>query len=1096
MDFAHLHVHSYYSLMDGLNSPEELCEAAKDMGQTHLAITDHGTLSAHREMQEAAEKTGLTPILGVEAYLSPTDRFDRRDVKKREDNTQLYNHLIILAKDADGLKNLQTLSEIAWREGYYYKPRIDKDVLSEYGDGLIVLSGCLNGVVAKAIERGNDEEARGWLTFFKDRFGDDFYIELQPDNPYDINAALLRYADEYGIKPTVTADCHFARPEDRAAEEAMLILSTNPKPAKGQDYDSTKHIVDIFERFNALYPERPISFEKLDLFIRGRGDMYSTLEAQGLARPDMFDSTLEIADKIGSYNYPKNLELLPIPKGKNPSAVLRTKVAHGLRNRGLADKPEYMERALEELQIIEDKNFSSYFLIEGNMVQWAKNKDIMVGPGRGSAAGSLVCYALGITEVDPIKYGLLFFRFINPERNDFPDIDTDFEDRRRGEVKDYLRKQFKNVASISTYTYFKDKAVVRDAARVFSVPIGDVNKVMKVVETFEDYERSANAKWFRDKYPEVLEYARKLRGRIRSTGMHAAGVIVSREPIENYAPIETRTDPNDKVAGRVPVVAYDMKVAESIGFIKFDVLGLKTLAVISDTLKEINDRHAEDVDLNLIPLDDPAIYADLSNGFTKGVFQCEAVPYTSLLKEMKVKDFNDLAASNALVRPGAKNTIGTSYIARKQGREQTRYVHEIMEPHLSDTYGCILYQEQVMLACVHLGGMTMAEADKVRKIIGKKKDVREFDEYRERFVQGASQHVHEKVAEGLWHDFEAHAGYSFNKSHAVAYSLLSYWTAWLKHYYPLEFMYAILKNEGDKDKRTEYLIEAKRLGIKVLLPHVNKSGLDFQIEGDAIRFGLTNIKYISDNVGNKILDARPFASYADLQEKAFEKGSGINSRTVAALDAIGAASFDDNKRTGQEQYNYYEYLNIPRFGGQTFPDHTNDLVRGLNDYEEDETFVIKAMVKSIKRGIGWSRVEVVDETGSAGIFHNADTQIEPGTVYFILVAENRIVRYVPVDEVWEQIDKEPEDAFIKYLLEKDLWVTEGWYYVVRMEKKKTKAGKLMGNLVLANKDKEMRRVLVFPKTFGSVYGKIKEGSTAQFKLKKLEDGGVCLNEVI
>lgn len=1094
-DFTHLHVHSYYSLMDGLNSPDELMQAAKEMGQSALAITDHGTLSSHRELQDAAINHGLKPILGVEAYLSPTDRFDRREVKKRDDNTALYNHLIVIAKNEAGLKNLHSLSEIAWREGYYHKPRIDREVLSEKREGLIVLSGCRGSVIAKAVERGDMEEAHQWMKYFVDEFGEDFYVELQPDNPYEINKGLLDLADQYGIKPTVTADCHFARPEDRAVEEAMLILSTSPKQDRNYNYENTKHVKDVFERFNMLYPDRPISFEKLDLFIRGRGDMYSTLTEQGLARDDMFDSTMEIAEKIGDYEYHKKLDLLPVPKGENPHAILTRKVMAGLKALGLDDKEEYVARANEELDIIGSKGFSSYFLIEGNMVQWARNKEIMVGPGRGSAAGSLVAYALGITQVDPIKFGLLFFRFIDPARDDYPDIDTDFEDRRRGEVKNYLRKQFKNVASISTYAYFKDKGVVRDVARVFGIPVGEVNKVMKVVDTFEEFETSPNAKWFRDAYPEVLEYAQKLRGRIRSSGMHAAGVVVSKEPIEKYAPIETRTEPGDKVSGRIPVVALAMDAAADIGFIKFDILGLKTLAVISDTLAEVNKRSATQIDLLSIELNDPAVLKDLSNGFTKGVFQCEAVPYTSLLKEMGVDSFDDLAASNALVRPGAKNTIGKSYIARKQGREQVRYAHDILEEFTSDTYGCILYQEQVMLACVKLGGMTMGEANKVRKIIGKKKDVKEFEQYREQFVEGASKHVSKAVAEAMWHDFEAHAGYSFNKSHAVAYSMLSYWTAWLKHYYPLEFMYSILKNEGDKDKRTEYLIEAKRLGIRILLPHVNKSEMDFSIEGDAIRFGLANIKYISDNVGGKIMAQRPFASYAHLQNVAMEKGSGINSRTVQALNLVGAAVFDDNPRTGQEPYYYYEYLNIPRFGGHTFPDHVQEKIRPLDEYTEDETFIVNVMVKSVKRGKGWSRVEVVDETGTAGIFHNENTLIEPGTMYFILVGRNRINRFVTVEEVYKSLNKPTEDAFIKYLIEKELYVTEGFYYVVRLEKKKTKAGKLMGNLILANWKGDMRHVLVFPQTFASTYGKIKEGETVSVSLKKLEDGGLCLNSI-
>lgn len=1101
-DFTHLHVHSYYSLMDGLNSPEELAQAAKDMGQDSLAITDHGTLSSHRGMQEAAVKVGIKPILGCEMYLSPTDRFDKRDVKKREDNTQLYNHLIVLAKDAKGLSNLQKLSELAWSEGYYYKPRIDRDILEEYREGLIVLSGCLNGVIAKAIARDDDAVSHDWIKYFQENFGDDFYMELQPDNPFEINSGLLRLADKFGVKPVVTADCHFARPEDRAAEEAMLILSTSPKRADGQNYESTKKIADVFERLNALYPNRPISFEKLDLFIRGRGDMYSTLEKQGLARQDMFDSTLEISEKIGSYEYPEALDLLPKPRSEDPALLLRKRVYAGLKAKGLDTDPVYTERAEEELKVIIDKNFPTYFIIESNMIEWAKKQDILVGPGRGSAAGSLICYALGITTVDPIKYGLLFFRFINPERDDYPDVDTDFEDKRRVEVKNYLKRQYKHVANISTYSYFKGKNVIRDASRVFGVPLADVNKALKNVDAptdnvdyFSIWEKTDQARDFMKKYPEIVPMAKKLQGRIRSAGMHASGVIVSKEPIERYCSIESRVDPKDKVSGRIAVITADMEQAADIGFIKLDVLGLKTLTVIADAKRIIKDRHGVDIDLEALPLDDQKVYDELSAGYTVGVFQAEAAPYTKLLKDMKVSNFMDLAASNALVRPGAANTVGKVYIARKRGEEVVKYDHPMMQEFTSNSYGVIIYQEQVMQACVHLGGMTWGEADKVRKIIGKKKDVKEFDKFKDKFISGASQHVAKQVAEKLWNDFEAHAGYSFNLSHAVAYSMLSYWSAWIKLNYPIEYMYALLKNEEDKDKRTEYLIESKRLGIPVLLPHINKSDVDFTIEGDSIRFGLSNVKFISDATAMPIMNRRPFTSWKHVMEVTDEKGSGVNSRAISALDKVGGTTFADRPKRGDESDYYYEYLNIPKFGTHPFPQHTLDLIIPLEEYEEKGVFVVKGMVKKIKKGKGWSRIEIVDESGTAGIFHNEDTQILSGQMYFFLVANNRIARYITADEIWEAIEKPKDDGFINYLITEELYTTAGSYYVVCFDRRKTKAGKWMGTLVLANEHKEMRTILVFPQAFSKAYGKAREGATIFATFKRLDDGGLCLNEI-
>lgn len=1088
-DIVHLHTHSQYSLMDGLCSPQELLQAAKDLGQTALSITDHGTLSGHRDMQKMAKEMGMKPILGLEAYISETDRFDKRDVRKREDNTQVFNHIILLSKNQDGLKNLQKLSEIAWTEGFYRKPRIDLEALSDYGDGLIVLSGCLNGMISKAIERGNTDRAEELTRWFKHRFDDDFYMEVQPHNPVAINSELLKIADKYGVKPVTTSDCHFATKDQRALEEALLILSTKPNMNKDADYESGKRYRDIFERLNHLYPERPISFADIDVFIQNRGDIKTWYDKAGIDRTDIYENTLEITEKIGDYEYYEGLSLLPKPK-KNAHAQLAEMCENAMVAMNL-DDTVYRERLFEELEVIQNKDFSSYFLVVADMIDWAKNNGILVGPGRGSAAGSLVCYLLGITTVDPIKYDLLFFRFINPERNDFPDIDTDFMDRRRGEVKEYLRKKFKNVASISTFQYFKDKGVVRDAARVFGVPLGEVNKALKGIETFEDYESNPNSAWFRDKYPEVTEFASQLRGRIRGVGVHAAGVVVANKPIADFAPIETRNDPSETVSGRIPVIGYDMDQAAEIGLIKLDALGLKTLSVIHDTIESIKQRQNKEIVLTDIPLDDKNVFKDLSNGYTKGVFQAEATPYTALLMKMGVSNFEDLAASNALVRPGAMNTVGADYIARKNDGALVTYIHPIMQPFLERTYGVIIYQEQVMQACVYLGGMSWAEADKVRKIIGKKKDAKEFDVFKDKFISGATEHISAEAAEKLWHDFEAHAGYSFNRSHAVAYSMLSYWTAWLKHYYPLEFVYSLLKNEGNKDTRTDYLLEAKRLNLKVLLPHVNESQIDFSIQGNSIRFGLADIKFISENISHKLLEARPFNSYADLLEKANAKGSGINSRAIDALNTIGAAAFDDNPRKGDESERYYEYLNIPKFDTKGIEPFINAQVAPLEDFLEQGCFVLKAMVKSIKKGKGWSRVELVDDTGSVGIFHSENTQIETGNMYFFLVGDNRIHRYVTIQDVVEK----REDPFINYLYAREILTGEGEYQVIDFTPYKTKQGKMMAHIIITDNKKELTRAIAFPTIYPKVLGKMRPGMICDVQLGKLDDGTITVRNV-
>jgi DNA polymerase-3 subunit alpha len=1073
--------------MDGLNSPAELVKAAKDAGQTALAITDHGTLSSHREMQIACKDQGIKPILGVEAYISPTDRFDRSS--KTDKSIQAYNHIILLAKNKKGLENINILQELAWNEGFYHKPRIDREILNEYSEGIIVLSGCLNGLISKCIEKNEFSEAKLILKDFKKIFGEDFYIEVQAHNPKEINEGLLSLADELKIKAVATGDAHFAKEEDRILEEAMLILSTSPKADKEADFEMSRQMKDMLDRFNYLYPDRKISFVDYNLFIQTRAEIEADFNKANINRTDIYTNTMEIADKIEEYDFYQGLDLLPVPK-TNADQKLRQMALEGLKRLDLEKEQVYIDRIEEELSIIKDKSFASYFLVVADMVNWAKDNNIMVGPGRGSAAGSLVCYALGITDVDPIEYDLLFFRFINPERNDFPDIDTDFEDRRRKEVKDYLKKKFKHVASISTYTYFKDKGVIRDAARVFMVPLSDVNRALKQIDTFEDYMDSPNTKEFRLKYPEVTWLAEKLRGKIRSVGVHAAGVVVAKDDLRKFAPVESRADSDDDVSGRIPVVAYDMDTVADIGLIKMDALGLKTLSVIADTLKSIKDRSGKQINLSEIPLDDSKVYKTLSEGYTKGVFQAEATPYTNLLIKMGVDKFEDLAASNALVRPGAMNTVGASYIKRKHGQEAVQYVHNIMKPFTENTYGVIIYQEQVMQACVHLGGMTWAEADKVRKIIGKKKDAKEFDQFKDKFIQGAEKHISKKEAQHLWHDFEAHAGYSFNRSHAVAYSMLSYYTAWLKTYHPLEFMFSILKNENDKDVRTEYLIEAKRLGLKVLLPHINESDIYFSLQKDSIRFGLAEVKFISDSIANKIMEKRPYADYAEFIQKASVKGSGINSRAISALNAIGGAAFDDNLRDGKEKENYYEYLGIPTFN-LDLPPRIKSQARPISEFDDLGAFVMFGMVKSIKRGTGWARVELVDETGAIGLFHNEQTPIETGQMYFILVGDNRIAKYVKVQD----ITPDSTNTFVDFLYRKEYDLDEKEYMVVDFTPYKTKAGKTMAHIVLSDKDKNLTRAIVFSSLYKIALAKMREGMKCQVIISKLDDGTLNIKEI-
>jgi DNA polymerase-3 subunit alpha len=1000
----------------------------------------------------------------------------------------VYNHIILLAKNQLGLENLNKINEIAWTEGYFSKPRFDFEVLEKYSEGIIVLSGCLSGIIAKALEHGEYAQAKKHIEWFKRVFKDDFYMELMPHNGAEVNKQLADLADEFKVQTVVTPDCHHVDESQKEIQEFKLLMNSHAKVQKGVTYEKAAKHEDMMERLDYLYGEdRQMSFNKFDIHLLSYNEMKVAMESQGIVREDMYINSIAIADKIEDYDIKDGLNLLPV-QYKNPDKELKTLAMEGLKARGLDTNQEYLDRLDEELGIIKAKNFGPYFLVVQSMIAWAKKEGIMVGPGRGSSAGSLLCYSLGITDIDPIKYGLLFFRFINPERNDFPDIDTDIQDSRREEVKDYLVRQYRHVASIATFLQFKDKGVVRDVARVLDIPLTDVNKVLKLVDTWDEYCSSKTTVWFREKYPEVEIYGDKLRGRIRGTGIHAAGVVTSKEPIFRHAPMETRSATGS--SDRIPVVGVDMEEAERIGLIKIDALGLKTLSVIKDTIDMVKKNHFRDINLLEINLDDANVYEMLSSGYTKGVFQCEATPYTNLLIKMGVKNLDELAASNALVRPGAMNTIGKDYIARKHGKQNVSYTHQIMKEFTGDTYGCVLYQEQVMQTCVHLGGMSMSEADKVRKIIGKKKDAKEFDEFKDRFVSGASKFISPNHALDLWHDFEAHAGYSFNKSHAVAYSTVSYWTAWLKYHYPLEFMFALLKNEKDKDGRTEYLIEAKRMGIPIKLPHINDSDADFKIEGKGIRFGLTGIKYISDNIAEKYIAARPFKSYKELEEFTFTKGNGVNSRALQALRVIGAANFPDNPRNEEEiKENLYEYLNLPEFN-ITVPSHYHAFIQEVCDFEEKGSFIIMGMVKSIKRGTGWSRVEVLDKTGSIGIFDEEQTSIEPGKTYLLLATDNRIVSAIPIEEI-----KTSPHALVKFLNYKQLPYTEEEMFVVSFKPRVTKAGKKMATLTLADTSRDLHAVTVFPTAFAQAYMHIEEGNSYKFKFGKTKDGTVIMEEV-
>lgn len=1359
MDHVELHLHDYYSLLDGLNSPAEYFARAKEIGMTHLPQTNHGTLSGWREWQEQAKIAGIIPILGVEAYITH-DRFDKRSKALRADGTSIYNHIVLLAQNQTGIDTILRLQEKAWTEGYYYKPRIDTQLLFGDNEGVIALSGCMGGVIPKALEAGDMDMALQVASAYKDTLGDRFFIEVQGHNPPILNEGLFYIADKLGIKPVATSDCHYARKEDLWVEQAMLILSSSPKRRSGIDFAKSQKM-DILERYNYLYPDRQMSFEQIEIFLRDRQTNIELFAKQGVTRTDIYDNTVDIASTIGEYDYHTGLDLLPRPKNYDPDTLLWSKILKGIKDRKMEGRQDVLDRATDEFNIIAAKNLSTYILIVGNMVSWAREQDIPVGPGRGSGAGCLVNYLLGSTDVDPIKYGLLFFRFIDPARDDEPDIDVDFGHRRRGEVKDNLRRTFTNVASIATFPKFQGKNSIKDAARVFNIPIGDANRATKNNDAppgsdyFITFDASEQGRVFTKQYPEAVSLAKRLYGKVRGGGMHPSGVVLANQPLSNYAPLETAKDPNDKNGPRISMVAMDMNQAADLGLIKLDVLGLKSMTVIDDTVKWVKKRHGIDINLLSLDLEDKNVYSMISEGYTKGIFQCSAMPYTSLILDMGgVWSFAELAASNALVRPGAMNTIGTEYIARKNGKSMTEYASPIMQPFTSETYGEVLYQEQVMLTMTELAGMSMSDANKVRKIIGKKKDPIEFEEYKAKFIEGASKNVKPAVAKKLWHDFEAHAGYSLNKcffgdtiitrassgrfnpspditiedfytawnsktavgkkyraasrgvkimamdsdgrvrpkkvkgvyqngvqsgyrvtlsdgksitttdnhrhltsdgykmvkdirvgdtmyateltyeytgyikngldkgwvgntsnraiandghlrqstpgvsseykrnvallpegceecgstagrleiahvdsdrtnsslgnlrrlcnshhkkldyafgsrkrrhskgypvnqaivvsieyvgeemtydiemdteehnliangivthnSHAIAYSMVSYWTAWLKYYYPLEFMASTLLSEDDKDVITDYLIESKRLGLKVLLPNINASEPGITIQDEGIRLGLTSVKGIGDNVAGKILLNRPFVSYAALKAKVEEKNSGLGVGILKSLNAIGGATFADNPKTGHERDNYYEYLKIPAFEVKGMEPRIRQKFRDLDEFSEKGAFPILGMVRKIARGPGWARVEIVDETGNAGIFAGDQIPLEPGQMYAILVADNRVAKYMTMKELDEGLN----NSFYKWLREKEPSVPEDFHRVISFKSHKTKAGKRMAYIVLQDENGALSHVLAFPQQFISAYSKCAEGALVRLALRETDDGTQFINEIL
>lgn len=1094
--YVNLHLHNYYSPMDGYSSPEEYVARASEIGVDFLAETNHGHTIGWRHHQRVCKDAGLSPILGLESYFSPTDRWDKRAKKNREEADSIYNHLILLAKNDNGARNIQAGNAEAWsgEGGFYLKPRWDMELLKEHSEDLIVLSGCLNGPIAKAYERGDIEAAEEWAKQFYEVFGENFYIEIQSHNPPELNHSLLVLADRMNIKPVITDDCHHASKEDKIIQEIFLILSTHPKIDKTADLAKAQKM-DLLERFDYLYPDRKMTFKNFDLYLESYAEKSAKMAALGLDRQDIYSNTVDIANSIEGYSYHENLDTLP-KIVDNPDEVIREKVYAGLKRLKI-DTPEYRARADYELGVITDKDFSNYFLIVEDIVAWGRKQKIRFGPGRGSGPGSLVNYALDITRRDPIKHNLLFSRFLDPSRDDFPDIDIDVQDDRRSEIIDYTAKRFGHVANISTTNKYSGKSALKAAARALGVPYGPTNKVMKCLEGIDEitghdviaeFEKAKPAKEFNSQYPDVLKVAKMLYGRVTGYGMHAAGIVVANRPLDQYAPMESRSPAGQE--GRVPCLGLDKYECESVGLIKIDFLGLTSLTIIDECLNLIRKNTGKIIDLDQLSYDDKDVFAMLAEGRTLGVFQCEQGAYTKLLIQMGCDSFEDLVASNALVRPGAWNAIGKDYIKAKQ-RRKVNFIHDDVSEFMDETWGYPVYQEQLMKLAVSLAGFTEAESNELRRGIAKKKRS-VIDKLKPQFIEGASKKVSKDVAEKIWTSCEESGAYAFNKSHADVYSMLSYTTAWLKYHYPLEFMCAILKHESVSTRVTDYLLECKSLGIKVKLPHINHSESSFCIEGDALRMGLSNVKYLSDVLAQRIIKNAPYENYTQFRDHVMEKGSGLNTRVLSSLNAFGGAAFEDNPVPEDYKSKLYEYLNVPAFDSKLVTTRMREYLLPLEEYVDDDTFFVMAMVKNVKVGTGWKRVDMVDSSGTAGVFAEPEMDIVKNRQYIFLIGNNKIIKVIDLEAEIDDATEILLDYLRRPVLEE---VVPGQYKILAAKARKTKSNDNMATIVVCNDKKELKTIVVFKDMFNMARMMCKLGSVRTIELGKSRNGGEFMRSV-
>ena len=871
-EFVHLHNHSDYSLLDGAQTVQTLVNTIDDLGMDSVALTEHGNMFSVIPYYKSAKKVGVKPIIGCETYVAVGSRFDK---KPRSDGGWGNNHLVLLAQNYTGYRNLMKLVTYGYLDGFYYRPRVDIDLLKEHNEGIICLSGCLKGEVTEKMLKDDWDGAKEAALRFAEIFEDRFYLEVQnhgiPDEVQNIEN-MKKLAGELNLPLVCTNDAHYAKHEHWEAHDVHICLGT------GKERDD---------------PNR-LRYATPEFYFKTQDQMYEMFKDV----PNAIENTRKIADSIeielpmGDYHLPR----FPIPEdvsNKDPDTYLQNLCEVGVQNRYGDIDPKLRDRLDHELKVIKKMGFAGYFLITADFVKHAKDNAIPVGPGRGSAAGSLVSYSLGITTIDPMRHNLLFERFLNPDRISMPDIDIDFCIERRGEVIDYIKDQYgeKSVTQIITFGKMKARQVIRDVGRVFGYSFGEIDRLAKLIPTTLNITLDDALKQSPDlkeagegQYKDVIEYSKVLEGMNRHASTHAAGVVIAPGDLTDFVPLYR--SPQGDVTSQ-----YDMKGLESLGLLKLDFLGLRNLTVIDNALKLLKER-GEKVDIEKIPMDDPKVYKMFAKGLTIGVFQFESSGMREFLKKLKPTVLEDLIAMNALYRPGPMDNID-DFISRKHGKKKIKYTHPAMESILNETYGIIVYQEQVMQIAHEIAGFTLAEADIMRRAMGKK-DKKSMDELKVKFIDGALEKhdISKKKGEEIYELIEKFAEYGFNKSHSTAYAYVAYRTAWLKTHYPAEFMSANLTSEMSNIDRVVILInECRKLKIDVDPPDVNISGTNFRpVDNKTISFGLNAIKNVGTKALDQIVEARDkhgkFESLFDFTANVSLKS--VNRKVLESLNMAGA----------------------------------------------------------------------------------------------------------------------------------------------------------------------------------------------------------------